>query len=190
MVIWSFILLSASEMTLSRGPGIRQPLAVFRMCGLRQSVVAGIGFMHMIRKKNSSRSRQERTVDALRCELSQRITMKYAILLSALVATLGLVACERTVVAPPAAVVTVPGPAGPAGATGATGTDGAKGATGAGVGIPGPTGATGATGATGSTGSTGFEGAAGATGATGDTGKTGRTGATGDTVVIVPAPAR
>jgi hypothetical protein len=176
-------------MILSRGPDIRQPLAVFECVTFSKSVVAGIGFMHMIRKKNSSRSRQERTVDAPWCEFSQRITMtmKHALLLSTLVATLGLVACERTVVAPPAAVVTVPGPAGPAGATGATGTDGAKGATGAGVGIPGPTGATGATGATGST---GYEGATGATGATGDTGKTGRTGATGDTVVIVPAPAR
>jgi hypothetical protein len=82
--------------------------------------------------------------------------MKYSILLATLIATLGLTACERTVVAPAPAptVVAVPGPAGPSGATGATGD------TGIAVGIPGPT---------------------GATGATGDTGKTG-----GDTVIIVP----
>ncbi len=83
--------------------------------------------------------------------------MKYSILLAALVATLGLTACERTVVTPTPAVVTVPGPAGPAGATGSTG----------------------------STGSTGYTGATGATGSSG--GAPGATGATGDTVIVVPA---
>jgi hypothetical protein len=157
----------------------------------RQSVVAGIGFMHMIRKKTvPGQGRNELLAHISRANFSPRIPMKYPLLLAALVGTLALSACERTVVAPPAAVVTVPGPAGPAGATGASGTDGAKGATGAGVGIPGPTGATGATGATGSTGFEGAPGATGATGATGNTGNTGRTGQTGDTVVIVPAPAR
>jgi len=102
----------------------------------------------------------------------QRITMKYSILLAALLATLGLTACERTVVTPTPAVVTVPGPAGPAGETGSTG------ATGAAVGVPGPTGATGATGAAGDSGATG------ATGDKGDAGKTGKTG--GDTVIVVP----
>jgi hypothetical protein len=95
------------------------------------------------------------------------ITMRYSILLAALMATLGLSACERAVVVTPApAVITVPGPAGPQGATGATGEQAEKG----------DTGATGSTGATGATGSTGAEGVQG------ERGKTG-----GDTVVIVPA---
>ena len=57
--------------------------------------------------------------------------MKYALLSAALLATLGLAACEKTVVAPPTpTIIAVPGPAGApgaTGATGATGTDGAKG---------------------------------------------------------------
>ncbi|HLA41261.1 MAG TPA: hypothetical protein VJ417_14765, partial [Candidatus Glassbacteria bacterium] len=74
----------------------------------------------------------------------RKTSMKYSILLAALVATLGLTACDRTVVTPPPAVVTVPGPAGPAGEAGSTG----------------------ATGSTGSTGSTGYTGATGSTGST------------------------
>ena len=64
--------------------------------------------------------------------------MKYALLSAALLATLGLAACEKTVVAPPTpSVVAVPGPSsttvvpvpvpGPPGAPGAPGADGAKG---------------------------------------------------------------
>ena len=54
--------------------------------------------------------------------------MKYALLSAALLATLGLAACEKTVVAPPTpTIIAVPGPAGAPGATGAPGTDGAKG---------------------------------------------------------------
>ncbi|CDS53998.1 hypothetical protein [Polaromonas sp. CG9_12] len=61
--------------------------------------------------------------------------MKYALLSAALVMTLGLAACEKT-------VVTQPGPAGATGATGSTGSTGSSGATGA-------TGSTGAAGKTG-----------------------------------------
>ena len=104
------------------------------------------------------------------------IVKRYSILSLAVLATLGLSACERpaaVVVAPAPTVVAVPGPAGPAGATGATGEV-----------RKGDTGATGSTGATGNTGSTGYTGATGATGADGVKGDRGRTG--GDTVVIVP----
>lgn len=106
--------------------------------------------------------------------------MKHTLLLAALLATLGLAACDRTVVTPPTTVA-VPGPAGATGATGSTGSTGstgntgATGASGAGVAVPGPAGATGATGATGAMGSPGYDGAKG------DTGKT------GNTVVVVPA---
>ncbi len=97
--------------------------------------------------------------------------MKYSLLLVALVAVLGLSACDKpTVVNVPATPVAVPGPAGPQGATGiqgSTGYDGAKGNTGS----PGYDGSKGDTGNT------------GATGAQGDTGKTG-TGA----IVVVPVP--
>ena len=104
--------------------------------------------------------------------------MKTTILV-ALLAIVGLTACEKTTnVNPPAASTTVvtptvekqvavPGPAGATGATGATGS----------------TGNTGNTGTAGSTGTTGDAGMTGATGATGDTGKTGKTG---DTVIVVP----
>ena len=86
--------------------------------------------------------------------------------LTALVASITLVACDRTVVAVPVSVPTpVPGPAGPTGATGATGD----------------------TGNTGNTGNTGSTGATGSTGNTGDTGARGRTG--GDTTVLVLPPA-
>lgn len=87
--------------------------------------------------------------------------MKYSIVFSTVVLAVALSACEKTTVIPPAAVVTVPGPAGPTGATGSTGS----------------------TGLTGSTGETGAAGSAGNTGATGERGKTG-----GDTVIVVPAP--
>lgn len=111
------------------------------------------------------------------------LPMKYSLILAALVAMLGLTACEKTTVTPPAApsVVVVPGPAGPAGATGATGETGST------VAVPGATGATGAMGATGNDGATGSAGATGSTGATGAEGSKGDTGKTGgDTVVIVP----
>lgn len=73
--------------------------------------------------------------------------MKYTLLISAVIATLSLVACEReTVVTPAPATVVVPGPAGPTGATGDQGATGGQGATGS-------TGDQGATGATGNTGS-------------------------------------
>ena len=50
--------------------------------------------------------------------------MKYALFTAALVMTLGLAACEKT-------VVTQPGPAGATGATGSAGSTGAAGAAGA-----------------------------------------------------------
>jgi hypothetical protein len=59
--------------------------------------------------------------------------MKHTLLISALLVTFGLVACDRpTVVAVPAApvLVPVPGPAGPAGAQGNDGITGATGKTG------------------------------------------------------------
>ncbi len=59
--------------------------------------------------------------------------MKHTMLISALLATLALAACEKpTVVNVPATPVAVPVPVpGPAGATGATGSTGATGGTGA-----------------------------------------------------------
>jgi len=60
--------------------------------------------------------------------------MKYILLSAALVMTLGLAACEKT-------VVTQPGPAGATGSTGSTGDSGATGATGA-TGAPGKAGET------------------------------------------------
>ena len=57
--------------------------------------------------------------------------MKNSLLISALLATLSLVACEKpTVVNVPATPVAVPGPAGPQGATGGQGAEGSKGETG------------------------------------------------------------
>jgi hypothetical protein len=54
--------------------------------------------------------------------------MNRSILISALLATFSLVACEKpTVVNVPATPVAVPGPAGPQGATGDQGTAGAPG---------------------------------------------------------------
>ena len=72
----------------------------------------------------------------VRCDsIPSKVPMKYSILLAALIATLGLTACEKTTVNPPAAVVpapavvVVPGPPGPAGATGAVGATGSTGTT-------------------------------------------------------------
>lgn len=57
--------------------------------------------------------------------------MNKTLLITALFATLSLVACERaTVVTPPPATVVVPGPAGPTGATGEQGATGTQGSTG------------------------------------------------------------
>lgn len=54
--------------------------------------------------------------------------MKYTMLISALLATLSLAACDRpTVVNVPASPVAVPGPAGPTGATGSQGATGIQG---------------------------------------------------------------
>lgn len=97
--------------------------------------------------------------------------MKTAILV-VMLAVVGLTACEKTTVNPPATSTTIVTPTvekqvavpGPAGA-------------------PGATGAAGATGTAGSTGDVGATGAPGAPGATGDTGQTGKTG---DTVIVVP----
>ena len=87
--------------------------------------------------------------------------MNKTLLITALFATLSLVACERaTVVTPTPSTVVVPGPAGP---TGATGTQGA-------------TGDQGATGSTGTQGSTGMTGDQGATGKSGD----------GTTIIVTP----
>ena len=67
----------------------------------------------------------------------KKVIMKYVLLSAALVMTLGLAACEKT-------VVTQPGPAGATGAKGSTGSTGNSGATGA-------TGATGTPGKAGET---------------------------------------
>lgn len=92
----------------------------------------------------------------------------------AMLAIMGLSACEKTTVTPPATTVVnptiekqvvvpvaVPGPAG----------------------APGATGATGATGEAGSTGATGDTGTAGAIG---EPGKPGDPGKAGETVIVVP----
>ncbi len=86
--------------------------------------------------------------------------MKYTLLISALLATLGLAACEPATVVTVPVPVAVPGPAGPAGATGATGGQGA----------------------TGNTGDQGLQGNQGNQGNTGDVGKTGG----GATVIVLP----
>lgn len=167
---------------------------------VRPSYRAGSNFCvnsrHSLSVTVACRGKKEttRTVSSS-CALSlitYKVLMKFSLLLAALIATLGLAACEKTVVTPPVAapVVVVPGPAGPAGATGATGATGSTGST---VAVPGPTGATGATGApgydgaTGSTGSTGATGASGATGYDGAKGDTGADGKKGDTLVVIPA---
>lgn len=86
--------------------------------------------------------------------------MNKYVLVSTLLAVLGLTACDRPTVIMPTTPVAVPGPAGPQGATGGQG-------------------------AGGNTGSTGNTGATGATGSQGDTGKTGAGG--GTAVIVVPA---
>jgi hypothetical protein len=87
------------------------------------------------------------------------IPMKTLTLTAALLATLGLSACQREVVVP------VP------------------------VAVPGPAGATGATGSTGNTGNTGSTGSTGATGVPGSPGYDGAKGDTGTTVIVVPPAA-
>lgn len=91
--------------------------------------------------------------------------MNHALLISAVLATLSLAACDRpTVVNVPATPVAVPGPAGPQGETGSQG-------------------ATGYQGETGTRGATGYQGSEGVQGETGATGETG-----GETTVIVVPP--
>ena len=69
--------------------------------------------------------------------------MKTTLLISALLATLTLAACDKpTVVNVPATPVAVPGPAGPQGETGSQGATGYQGS----EGVQGETGATGKTG--------------------------------------------
>jgi len=69
--------------------------------------------------------------------------MNHALLISAVLATLSLAACDRpTVVNVPATPVAVPGPAGPQGETGSQGATGYQGS----EGVQGETGATGETG--------------------------------------------
>lgn len=85
--------------------------------------------------------------------------MNSSILITALLAALVLVACDRGAVVAVPVPVAVPGPAGPQGETGNTG-------------------------ATGSTGNTGNTGATGSTGSTGASGKP----ADGTTVIVI-APA-
>jgi hypothetical protein len=85
--------------------------------------------------------------------------MNHSILISALLATLTLAACDKpTIVTVPATPVAVPGPAGPQGETG-------------------------------SQGASGYQGATGEQGAPGDQGKTGATGDSTTVIVVPPAPA-
>ena len=92
--------------------------------------------------------------------------MKHTLLISAMLAALSLVACERaTVINVPPTPVAVPGPAGATGATGATGSQGA----------------------TGSAGDQGIQGNQGNQGNDGTKGVAGKTG--GSTTVIVMPPA-
>lgn len=92
--------------------------------------------------------------------------MNRSLLISALLATLSLAACDKPTVvnvpapAPAAPAESVPGPAGPQGATGTQGETGSQGATG-------------------SQGDTGYQGAEGAQGETGKTGS-------GTTVIVAP----
>jgi hypothetical protein len=96
--------------------------------------------------------------------------MKNSMLILAVLATLGLSACDRPAVVAVPVPVAVPGPAG-------------------------PTGATGGQGATGSTGDTGSQGSQGNQGNQGNDGSKGAPGRPGDgtKVIVVPAasaPAR
>ena len=94
--------------------------------------------------------------------------MNHSILITALLATLSLAACDRpaTVVNMPATNVPVPGPAGPQGETGNQGMQGYQG-------------------------NEGMQGATGYQGNEGVQGETGKTGKTGDntTIVVVPPAA-
>ncbi|MHB1051945.1 MAG: hypothetical protein ACYCZT_02580 [Thiobacillus sp.] len=86
--------------------------------------------------------------------------MNRSILISAMLATLTLAACDKpTVVTVPASPVAVPGPAGPQGETG-------------------------------SQGSTGYQGDTGDQGATGYQGKTGETGDSGTVIVVPVEPTK
>ncbi len=86
--------------------------------------------------------------------------MNRSILISAMLATLTLAACDKpTVVTVPASPVAVPGPAGPQGETG-------------------------------SQGSTGYQGDTGEQGATGYQGKTGETGESNTVIVVPAEPAQ
>lgn len=86
--------------------------------------------------------------------------MNRSILISAMLATLTLAACDKpTVVTVPASPVAVPGPAGPQGETG-------------------------------SQGSTGYQGDTGEQGATGYQGKTGETGDSSTVIVVPVEPTR
>lgn len=93
--------------------------------------------------------------------------MNHSMLISALLATLTLAACDKppTVVNVPAPVV-ISGPAGPAGATGATGDPGKQGNQG-------------------NQGNQGTDGGKGADGAKGEVGKSGD----GTTVIVIPPAA-
>lgn len=94
--------------------------------------------------------------------------MNRSLLISALLATLSLAACDKpTVVNVPATPVAVPGPAGPQGETGSQGATGYQGNEGV-------------QGETGSKGATGYQGNDGVQGETGKTGD-------GTTVIVVPA---
>jgi hypothetical protein len=96
----------------------------------------------------------------------KEIKMRKYLLATAVLAVLGLTACDRPTVIMPTTPVAVPGPAGPQGATGGQGADGN-------------------TGNTGNTGATGSQGNQGNDGNKGDTGKTGAGG--GTAVIVVPA---
>lgn len=86
--------------------------------------------------------------------------MNRSILISAMLATLTLAACDKpTVVTVPASPVAVPGPAGPQGETG-------------------------------SQGSTGYQGDTGEQGATGYQGKTGETGDSSTVIVVPVEPTK
>jgi len=90
--------------------------------------------------------------------------MNRTLLITALLATLGLAACDKpTIVNVPATPVAVPGPAGPQGEAGSQG-------------------------ATGYQGNEGVQGATGSQGNEGIQGETGKTGE-GTTVIVVPAEA-
>ena len=89
-------------------------------------------------------------------------------LLIAMLAVIGLTACEKTTVNPPSSTTVV------------TPTVEKQ------VAVPGPAGATGATGAAGTAGATGDTGNTGNTGATGNAGAKGEAGKAGDTNVVLP----